>query len=47
MATTSNPVEAVGIPDGGIIFVNGIVAAVTTTMTGSTTATAHLRLGIA
>lgn len=45
--TTSDPVEAPGIPAGGIIFVNGIVAASTTTETGSTTAVSHLRLGIA
>lgn len=35
-----------GVPSGGIVFRNGIVAASTTTPLGNTGATQHLRLAI-
>lgn len=35
-----------GLPEGGLLFENGIVAASTTTTTGATGATSHARLGI-
>ena len=42
----SDPSVGDGLPNGGLVFLLGIVVASTTTSTGSTGANQHVRLGI-
>lgn len=42
----SDPSLGDGLPEDGLVFTNGVVAVSTTTVTGSTGATQHLRLGV-
>lgn len=41
----NDPSVGDGLPSGGLVFENGIVAVSTTTATGSTAATQHVRFG--
>lgn len=45
-SAASDPMDPPHFPEDGVRFVNGVVAASTTTATGSTGASQHLRVGI-
>lgn len=45
-AAATEPSVGDGLPNEGVTFTNGIVAAVTTTVVGTSTVTAHLRIVI-
>ena len=45
-AQAAAPTGVLDLPNGGLVFLNGIVVASTTTATGASGANQHVRLGI-